>query len=258
MRVSISSSSVAIKSSAESWLSITTSAILDHLRGMDRGRDRGRSVDEPELAKDALFEIGEARALAGAPAAPRHRDAADDAEVELRHVLEADRLAMLQEALRGGGGLEIDALRGELLRVDAQIGKALGQIGDGREQQLAVVERPQPHRDLRRIGIALDDARPLPGVEFAQPLGGDVGADEIRDAVESRPDIDSASRPAAPRRDCGRRPSRCCVRPSADAVSIHDIAVLRRNARNRGADDAVPLEGARDARAQDPRARAAR
>ena len=164
--------------------------VLDHLRRMNGRRDRRRRVDQPELAKDALFEIGEAGALAGAPAAAGHRDAADDAEVELRHVLEADRLAVLQEALRGRRGLEIDALGGELVGVDTQIGKALGEIGHGREQELAVVERAEPHRDLRRIGIALDDARAFPGVELAQPLRGDVGADEIRDAVEGRADVD--------------------------------------------------------------------
>ena len=109
---------------------------------MGRRRDRGRGIGEAELAKDALFEIGEARALAGAPAAPRDRDAADDAEVELRHVLEANRLAVLHEALRGCGNFEVDALRLEFFRVDAQIGKALGQIGHGREQELAVGQRP--------------------------------------------------------------------------------------------------------------------
>ncbi len=76
---------------------MTTSSLVDDLRGMHGRGDRRRRVDHAELAKNALFEIGEAGALAGAPAAPRHRDAADDAEVELRHVLEADRLAMLQE-----------------------------------------------------------------------------------------------------------------------------------------------------------------
>ena len=95
------------------------------------------------------------------PPRARHRDAADDAEVELRHVLEADRLAMPQKALRGRGGLEVDAFGGELFRIDAQIRKAFGQIRHRREQQLAVIERAQPHRDLRRIGIALDDARAL-------------------------------------------------------------------------------------------------
>ena len=142
--------------------------ILDDLRGMDGRRDRRFLVDETEFAENALLEIGEAGAFAGSAAAPRHRDAADDAEIELRHFLEADRLAVLQKALRGRGGLEIDALGGELFGIDAQIGKALGQVGHRREQQLAVVERAQPHRDLRRIGIAFHDARALPGVEFAQ------------------------------------------------------------------------------------------
>ena len=198
MCVAISSSSVAIKSSAESWLSMTTSRVVDHLRRMNGRRDRGLRVDQAKLAKDALLEIGEARALARPPAPPRDRDAADDAEIELRHVLEADRLAMLHEALRGGGGFEIDALGGEPLRVDPEIGKALGQIGHRREQKLAVVERPQPDRDLRRVGIALDDAGAFPCVEFAEPLCGDVRADEIRDAIERRSDIDPGLDEAAP------------------------------------------------------------
>ncbi len=174
-----------------SWLSMTTSASSTTCEEWTVVAIGVVVVDEAELAKDPLLEVGEARALAGAPAAPGHRDAADDAEVELRHVLEAHRLAMRHEPLRGRRGLEIDALGGELFGIDAQIGEALGQIGHRREQQLAVVERPQAHRDLRRIGIAFDDPRLLPGVELAQPLGGGVGADEIGDAVEGRPDVDA-------------------------------------------------------------------
>ncbi len=171
-------------------------------------------IDEAELAEDALFQIGETRALARPPAPPCDRDAADDAEIELRHVLEADRFAMLQEALRGGGGFEIDTLGGEPFRVDAQIGKTLGQIGHRREQELAVVERPETHRDLRRIRIALDDARALPFLEFAEPLGGGVRADEIRDAVESRPDGDARIDKAAPDAAADGRLGAVASRPS--------------------------------------------
>jgi hypothetical protein len=97
----------------------------------------------------------------------------------------------------------------------SQIGKALGQIGHRREQQLAVVERAQAHRDLRRIGIAFDDARALPFVEFAEPLGRHVGADEIGDAVERRADVDAVVDRARARSRRARDPWRCCARPSA-------------------------------------------
>src|ERR1700728_397859 len=48
----------------------------------------------------------------------------------------------------------------------------------------------QADRDLRRIGIALDDASAPPFVKLAEPLGGDIRANEIRDAVENRADVD--------------------------------------------------------------------
>jgi hypothetical protein len=146
---------------------------------MNRRRNRRCGADHPELAKEPLFAIRESGALPRSPAAPRDRDAADDAEIELRHVLESERLAMLHEPLRGGGGLEVHALCGQLVGIDAQ-------IGNRQEQELAVVERAQADVDLRRIGIALDHASAAPFIEFAQPLRRDIRANEIRDAVEKR------------------------------------------------------------------------
>jgi len=81
--------------------------------------------------------------------------------------LKADRLAVLHEPLRGRRRLEIDALRREPVGIDPEIGKALGQIGNRREQELAVVESAQPDGNLRRIGIALDDPCAPPRIEFA-------------------------------------------------------------------------------------------
>jgi len=126
------------------------------------------------------------RSFAGAAALAGDRDTADDAEIEQWQILELDLLAMLDIALRGGGKLEADALAGELFRIDAQIGEALGQVRHRRQQQLAFVQRPQTHRNLRRIGIAFDRFGALPGVELRQALGGDVGADEIGDARRSQ------------------------------------------------------------------------
>ena len=132
---------------------------------------------------------------------------------------------------------------GELVGIDLEIGKALGQVGHRREQQLAVVERPEPHGDLRRVGIAFDDARPLPGVELAQPLGGGVGADEIGNAVENRADVDAASldqpsahtsllRPHGLRLASCARPAR--FGPRADrAVAAFSGSKRRRSARRR-------------------------
>jgi hypothetical protein len=97
---------------------------------------------------------------------------------------------MLDEPLRGGGCLEVHALRRELVGIDAQIGEALGEIRHRREQELAVVKRASADSDLGRIGIAFDNASAPPFVELAQPFRGDVRADEIRNAVENRADID--------------------------------------------------------------------
>jgi len=49
--------------------------VLDELRRVDRRRDRGLRRRFAELAENAVFEVGEAGALAGAPAGPRHGDA---------------------------------------------------------------------------------------------------------------------------------------------------------------------------------------
>ena len=68
--------------------------LRDDLRGMHAGGDRRLVADLAEAAEYALFEVGEAGTLAGAPAPAGHRDAADDAEIEPRHVLEGDRLAV--------------------------------------------------------------------------------------------------------------------------------------------------------------------
>lgn len=57
------------------------------------------------------------RARAPLPVRPPDRvtrDAADDTEIELRHVLESERLAMLHESLRGGGNLEVQPFAASL------------------------------------------------------------------------------------------------------------------------------------------------
>src|ERR1700722_928027 len=114
---------------------------------MGRCREWCRGADEPEFAKHALLEIRKSSALSRAPAGPRDRDAANDTEIEFRHVLKPDRLPMLHEPSRGRGGLEIYALRRELVGIDTQVRKTLAQIGNRREQELAVVKCAQ------RIGI---------------------------------------------------------------------------------------------------------
>src|SRR5277367_4063474 len=157
---------------------------------MDRCREWRRGADEPEFAKDALFVIRKSGALSSAPTGPRNRDAAYDTEIEFGHVLKPDRLPMLHEPLGGGGGLEIHALRRELVGIDTKVRKTFAQIRNRREQELAVVKRAQADRDLWWIGVALDDASAPPFVKLAEPLGGDIRADEIRDAVENRADID--------------------------------------------------------------------
>src|SRR3984885_10006795 len=146
------------------------------LRRMNCCHYRRRGADEPEFAKHALFEISESGALARAPTGSRDRDAANDTEIEFGHVLKSDRLPLLHEPLRGGGGLKIHTLRSKFVGIDAQIRKIPAQIGNRREQELAVVQRAQADRDLRRIGIALDDASAPPFVKLAEPLGGDIRA----------------------------------------------------------------------------------
>ena len=225
--------------------------IFDNLRRMHGGRDRRRLVDKPELAKNALLEIGEAGALAGPSAGARHRDAADDAEIELRHLLEPDRLAVLQKALRGRGGLEVDAFGGELLRIDAQIRKAFCQIG----HRARIAACPRRAR-AAAPGFAADRgctsprAR-FPGSEFAEAFGGGVGADEIRDAIEGRPDVDAITRQSSPKRAAAPRFWPGCARPSARSRSCGKI-------RDRRLRHALALERARDPRARGPRARAPR
>src|ERR1700722_5295461 len=191
------------------------------LRRMNCCHDRRRGADEPEFAKHPLFEISESGALARAPTGSRDRDAANDTEIEFGHVLKSDRLPVLHEPLRGGGGLEIHAPGRELVGIDAQVRKALVQIGNRREQELAVVKRAQTNRDLGRIGIALDDACAPPFVKLAEPLGGDIRADEIWDAIENRADIDlglhqSAPYPVAYRGLCATAPG-----PSRIAALVH-------------------------------------
>ena len=202
--------------SAESWLSMTTSAFVDDLRGMNGGRDRGRSRRQGRTREKCPAR--DRRSPAPLPVRPPRRVTATQPTTQKSSFGMSSKphgLAMRHKALRGRRGLEIDALGGELFGVDAQIGEALGQVGNGREQQLAVVERPEPHRDLRRVGIAFDDPRLLPGVEFAEPLGRGVGADEIRDAVEGGPDADARRDERAPTRGCARRPSPRFAPPSA-------------------------------------------
>ena len=108
--VSISSFSVAMKSSAESCVHHRQPRVVDQLARMHRRGDRRVGADLAELAEDAEFEIGEAAALAGAPAGARDGDAADHDEIERLHLLERDRLADGEEALRGRRRLELDAL----------------------------------------------------------------------------------------------------------------------------------------------------
>src|ERR1700722_6176093 len=165
---------------------------------MGRCREWCRGADEPEFAKHALLEIRKSSALSRAPAGPRDRDAANDTEIGVRHVLKPDRLPMLHEPLRGRGGLEIHALRRELVGIDTQVRKTLAQIGNRREQELAVVKCAQADRDLWRIGVVLYDASAPPFVKLAEPLGGDIRANEIRDAVENRADIDLRLGQSAP------------------------------------------------------------
>ena len=179
------------------------------------------SLTLPSSRKMPCSRSGEAGALAGAPAAPRHRDAADDAKIQRGHVLESDRFAMRHEALRRRGGLEIHALGGELVGIDAQIGKALGEIGDRRKQQLAVIKRAKAQRNLRRVGIAFDDARGLPGVEFRQAFGGRIGADEIGDMVESRTDIDAIVDQRPPH--LGAHDVLCAIAPHPSRLPVRAV-----------------------------------
>src|ERR1700722_6301688 len=172
--------------------------IGDHLRGMDGCRERRRGTDEPEFAKHALFEIRKSGALPRAPARPRDRDAAYDTEIQFGHVLKPDRLPMLHEPLRSGGGLEIHALRRELVGIDTQVRKAFAQIGNRREQELAVVKRAQADGNLWRIGGTLDDASAPPFVKLAEPFRRDIRANEIRNAVENRADVDLSLGQSAP------------------------------------------------------------
>ena len=158
--MSISSASVAMACSAESCGLHDHAALVHDLARVDRGHDQRVRVDLAEFAEDAEFEVREARALAGAAARAGHRHAADDAERQVRHVLECDRLAMFEEPWLTAASSNETPLRAQPLRVEPDEGNAVVSSGTGRVDGLAVVERAQPHRDLRRVGIAFDDARP--------------------------------------------------------------------------------------------------
>ncbi len=90
--------------------------------------------------------------------------------------------------------------RRNLSGVEFDKGKTLGQFGNRREDGLTLVKRKKPDRILSRIGIALDDRGALPGLAFRKPLGGPIGADEVRNlsvngaevetpGLEHRPDL---------------------------------------------------------------------
>src|ERR1700722_18628480 len=114
---------------------------------MDRCREWCRGADEPEFAKHALLEIRKSNALSRAPAGPRDRDAANDTEHREPIGFEDMPKLDFHEPLRGRGGLEIHALRRELVGIDTQVRKTLAQIGNRREQELAVVKCAQADRD---------------------------------------------------------------------------------------------------------------
>src|SRR5690606_24346093 len=72
---------------------------------------------------------------------------------------------------------------GEVVGVEQEERVGLGQPGDGHEDGLAVLERPLAHRQLGRVGVGLDRARPRPLGGPPQALGRRLGAREVRDAV---------------------------------------------------------------------------
>src|SRR6185503_3245476 len=147
------------------------------------GGQDGRGVAHLALlAQDAVLEVAIAAALAEPrPVAPDPDRSADD-QVDGPHLAWCDGPAVP----RGGRDARRrdDALR-KSLRV--QLDEALlgTQPRYRHVEDLALGECEPPHRELRRIGIHLDDQRATPHGELAQQLCSLLGAVEVRNTTAS-------------------------------------------------------------------------
>eukprot|EP00977_Amphora_coffeiformis_P018145 scaffold6233_cov129-Amphora_coffeaeformis.AAC.1 len=137
-------------------------------------------LDDAQFPKNARFQIGKAGPLARPTSPSRDGHGSHDTKIQRFDVFKADAFAVLDKALGRGGQFERNALVLHDLRVDAQIGKVLGQVRDGRVQHLALIQGPQTDGNLGWIGIALDRPSPLPFRGLGQTPRGRIGTDEIR------------------------------------------------------------------------------
>ena len=148
---------------------------LDLVHGGDGHRMR---ADQPRRRGQRVLQVGEAAALAQPRPVLPHRDAA--------HHDQVDRLKLVQHDPPRGPRRAADRRRlpGRLLQVRGVQGEerlAFGQPGNRHVNDLAVLQRALPHRQLGRVRIGLHRRGGLPRRQPAESLRGGLGAGEVRD-----------------------------------------------------------------------------
>ena len=152
---------------ARTWSSCTvvTDTVSGPIRPAAVARANSRSANPPPLPSRAPSSLD--------------RDAA--------HHHQIDRGQPGQRDPPGGAGRPADRgrLAGRLAQVAGIQGEERLRPGQPRHRHvhgLAVLQRALAHRQLRRVRIGLHGGGRLPHVRAAQPLGGRLGAGEVRDA----------------------------------------------------------------------------
>src|SRR5438105_10210449 len=160
--------------------------LVEQLEWVHRRRDGRRVADEAGLDEQAELEVRVAAALADPNAVAVHGDGPADDEVDRLELLDRDRLRAARLDRRVLGEAE------ERLR--------LPQPRHRHVDYLALRERESPHRELRRVRVALEHASGAPLLRLRKPPRRLLRADEVRDppprareprrplALERRPD----------------------------------------------------------------------
>jgi hypothetical protein len=112
-----------------------------------------------------------------------HGDRARENEVELRHLLEVDHAPVPHGALDRGRLAQRVLV--ELARIEEPERVLVAQPRHCHHEALALLEREPSRVGLGRVRVRLDRLRPHPRRVLGQPVGGRLGACEVRDPALS-------------------------------------------------------------------------
>ena len=190
-------------------------AVVDHLQRMHGGDDRRVLAHLAGAPQQRVLEIGRAVAAADARALARHRDRADQHEVDRMQLVRRHRAPVLQRAAQAGRAPRV---RAEPRRVDLEKAALGAQSGHRDVDDLALAERGATQRQLRRGEIELHHLGALPDRQLREQVAPRARRRRSSGCDRTRPGIAPPRRPSPGSTLCGgSHPSSCAIGCVVDA-----------------------------------------